>query len=303
MAQIDGMVKVLAEEQKVDDETKEFCSTEISKKDQEQKDTEDAISQSTAAIEEMTEESATLSAEIASLEKEIKDLDKAVVEATEQRKSEHAEFITFQTENNAAVELIEKAKNALNKFYRPRLYKEAPKRELTDEEKLLAASGRSDLIATVAPEVFAQVRSKDDVAPPPPPATWDAYQKKDGKSNGVMALMDMLMKELQDGITEAEHEEETAQKDYERLMSDSQASRAEMVESITAKEAAKAELDTSIVATKDKKASQEADLANVKQYLVELHAQCDFIIENYDMRKAARENEVEGLKNAKSVLP
>merc|ERR1719379_3026199 len=142
----------------------------------------------------------------------------------------------------------------------------------------------------------------DDAAPPPPPATWDAYQKKDGKSNGVMALMDMLLKELQDGITESEHEEETAQKDYERLMSDSQASRAEMVESITAKEAAKAELDSNIVATKDKKASQEADLANVKQYLLELHAQCDFIIENYDMRKAARETEVEGLKNAKSVL-
>merc|ERR1719379_2977896 len=142
----------------------------------------------------------------------------------------------------------------------------------------------------------------DDAAPPPPPATWDAYQKKEGKSNGVMALMDMLMKELQDGITESEHEEETAQKDYERLMSDSQASRATMVESITAKEAAKAELDTSIVATKDKKTSQEADLANVKQYLLDLHSKCDFIIENFDMRKAARENEVEGLKNAKSVL-
>ena len=41
---------------------------------------------------------------------------------------------------------------------------------------------------------------KDDAAPPPPPETWGAYQKKDGKSNGVLALMDMLIKELQDGI-------------------------------------------------------------------------------------------------------
>jgi septal ring factor EnvC (AmiA/AmiB activator) len=301
LAQIDGMVKVLGEEQKTDDETKAFCDKEISAKDAEQADTEEAIAQSTAAIEEMTEESATLASEIASLQKEIKDLDKAVAEATEQRKTEHAEFLQFQTENNAAVQLIEKAKNALNKFYRPNLHKEAPKRELTDEEKILAASGRSDMIATAAP-VFAQVQSTDDVAPPPPPATWDAYQKKDGKSNGVMALMDMLMKELADGITESEHEEETAQKDYERLMSDSQASREKMVESITSKEAAKAELDTSIVATKDKKTSQETDLANVKQYLMDLHAKCDFIIENFDMRKAARENEVEGLKNAKSVL-
>merc|ERR1719146_396990 len=177
LAQIDGMMKVLAEEQKTDDETKVFCSKEISTKDAEQKDTEEAIAQSTAAIEEMTEESATLASEIASLQKEIKDLDKADAEATEQRKTEHAEFLQFQTENNAAVQLIEKAKNALNKFYRPNLYKEAPKRELTEEEKILVASGQE--IPTTAP-VFAQVRSTDgdDAAPPPPPATWDAYQKK-----------------------------------------------------------------------------------------------------------------------------
>merc|ERR1719407_148774 len=302
LAQIDGMVKVLAEEQATDDETKAFCSKEIGAKDAEQADTEEAIAQSTAAIEDMTEESATLASEMASLQKEIKALNKAVAEATEQRKEEHSEFLTFQTENNAALQLIEKAKNALNKFYRPTLYKEAPKRELTDEEKILAASGRSDMIATVAPELIQAVFVQVHAAPPPPPATWDAYKKKDGKSNGVIGLMDMLLKELQDGITEAEHEEETAQKDYERLMSDSQASRAKMADSITTKEAAKADLDSKIVDEKDKKSSLEADLSNVKQYLAELHSQCDFIIENFDMRKAARENEVEGLKNAKSVL-
>ena len=37
-----------------------------------------------------------------------------VAEATEQRKAEHAEFLQFQTENNAAVQLIEKAKNHLS---------------------------------------------------------------------------------------------------------------------------------------------------------------------------------------------
>merc|ERR1719371_41573 len=103
----------------------------------------------------MTEESATLADEIASLQKEVKTLDKAVAEATEQRKEEHGEFITFQTENGAAVQLIEKAKNKLFKFYRPNQYKEAPKRELTDEEKILASSGRSDLIATDAPQMIA----------------------------------------------------------------------------------------------------------------------------------------------------
>merc|ERR1719217_1087173 len=124
------------------------------------------------------------------------------------------------------------------------MYKEAPTKELTEEEKILAASGRSDMIATAAPEyiagttqtVFAEIRrshSHDDAAPPPPPETWGAYQKKDGKSNGVMALMDMLLKELSGDLTSSENEEKTSQTDYERLMADSQASRSQNVASIT----------------------------------------------------------------------
>merc|ERR1712216_1054330 len=103
------------------------------------------------------------------------------------------------------------------------------------------------MIATDAPVMIAGttqtvfVQLKDDAAPPAPPATWDAYQKKDGKSNGVIALMEMLAKELEDGITTSKHEEETAKN----------------VESITTKEAAKADLDTKIEATKEKKVNQE----------------------------------------------
>merc|ERR1719353_2328048 len=174
MEQIDGMVKVLAAEQKEDDDTKAFCTTEIEKAEGEK-----GIAASAAAIEEMEDSAGVLASEIASLGKEIKALDKAVTEATEQRKEEHEDFITFQTENNAAVQLIEKANNRLFKFYRPNMYKEAPKRELTEEEKILAASGRSDMIATAAPEmiagtsiaamqtqVYAQLHQRSKAAPP-----------------------------------------------------------------------------------------------------------------------------------------
>merc|ERR1719310_1942086 len=310
LAQIDGMIKVLGDEQDDDDTQKAFCEKEISKSEKQQADTEEAIEVSGAAIDEMTSSSETLASEIKTLGEEIKALDKAVAEGTEQRKEEHADFLTFQTESNAAVQLIEKAKNRLFKFYRPTMYKEAPKRELTEEEKILAASGRSDMIATVAPElipgttqtVFAQVQVKDDAAPAPPPETWGAYQKKDGKSNGVIGLMEMLAKELQTDITEAEHDEETSQTDYERLMSESQKSREEKVGGITTKEAAKADLDMKLETTKEQKALQETELANIKTALHELHANCDFLLENYEVRKEARVNEIEGLKNAKSVL-
>merc|ERR1719163_1912350 len=239
LAMIDGMSTVLKEEQKNDDAQKAFCDKDLASSEKEQKDTTEAIDASEAFIEETQEASETTSDEIGALQKDIKALDKAVAEATEQRKEEHSEFLEFQTQSNAALQLIEKAKNRLYKFYRPNLHKEEPRRELTEEERLAVAAGGVDPrdaeeampkggIAGTGVTVFAQIRAVKE-APPPPPETWGAYQKKDGKSNGVVALMEMLVKELEGDMTEAENDEKTSQKDYERLMSDSQASRAQNV--------------------------------------------------------------------------
>ena len=39
-----------------------------------------------------------------------------------------------------------------------------------------------------------------------------------------------------------------------------------------------------------------------KQFISELHADCDWLISNYDSRKESRTNEIEALKKAKAVL-
>jgi len=309
---IDNMVGVLKQEQSDDDAQKEFCEKDMAKSEQEKKDIEGSLESSSAAIEETTAASAATADEIAGLQKEIKALDKAVADASEQRKAEHSEFVTYSSQNNAALQLIEKAKNRLVKFYRPNLHKEQAPKQLTDEEQILANSGRSDMIATDAPEmiagttqsVYVQIRSvsADAGAPPPPPETWGAYESKGAKSGGVLALMDMLTKELSGDMTQSKNDEETSQKDYERLMADSQAKRSENVESITSKEAAKADMDMKVESTKQQKSSQTAALGNTNDYIAQLHASCDFLTSNYDLRKAARSNEMESLKNAKSVL-
>merc|ERR1719262_718393 len=250
---IDGMVDVLTKEQGDDDTQKKFCDDEFKKSAQEKEDTEEALASLAASIEEMSATVSTLSSEIETLQAEIKALDKAVAEATEQRKSDHATFVQAQAENQAATQLIEVAKNKLNKFYRPNLYKAPQRRELTEEERLAVASGAPDPrdaeeaaaaqtgIAGTGIAVFAQIRSASNAAPPPPPETFGAYQKKDGKSNGVMQLMDNMVEDLKTEHSEAKHEEETAQKDYEDLMEASQKSRSKSAQSITEKESAKSE--------------------------------------------------------------
>merc|ERR1719424_667595 len=305
--QINGMVEVLGKEQVDDDEQKKFCAAEFTKSDAEQKDTEETLASLAASIEEMSATVATLKGEIDTLTTEIKALDKAVAEATEQRKEEHASFLQSQAESQAAVQLIEVAKNKLNKFYNPTLYKAPERRELTEEERIAVNSGAPDprdaeeaMAASQA--FFAQVRVASNAAPPPPPETFGAYKKKSGKSSGVIGLMDMMSGDLKTEMTEAEHAEEMAQKDYENLMAASQKTRTTNAESITQKESASATWTEKIENSKEEQASTTEALAKLAEYIAGLHGSCDFLVENYDARKEARTSEVEGLKNAKSVL-
>merc|ERR1719473_1375174 len=116
---IDDMVALLASEQGADDEKKAYCEAEIDKTEDEYKglveenaDLEKAIKDGNGMIE-------TLGEEIKTTTQGIKDLDSQVAEATKTRKEENAEFKQVMAEDNAAKELLKKAKNRLNQFYNP----------------------------------------------------------------------------------------------------------------------------------------------------------------------------------------
>merc|ERR1712157_31437 len=181
----------------------------------------------------MGEAVATMAQEMASLEAGIKALDKSVAEATAQRQAENAEFKALMAADTAAKEVLNFAKNRLNKFYNPKLYKPPPKAELSSGDRLYSNMGGE--LTTVAPggiagtgvAVFAQVsmhtHRKD--APAPPPATWGAYATKSQENTGVIAMIALLITDLEKEMTEAKTQEKDSQSDYAQLMKDSAAKR------------------------------------------------------------------------------
>merc|ERR1711972_1121994 len=177
--------------QKDDDDKKEYCVKQFDEADDKKKGLERSISDLETVISESKEVIATLTDEIAALKAGIVALDKAVAEATEQRKAENADYKDLMQSDTAAKELILFAKNRLNKFYNPKLYKAPPKRQLSEGDQIYENNG-GDIpqeaaggIAGTGIEAFVQVASKE--APPPPPATAAAYSKKSQESNGVIA--------------------------------------------------------------------------------------------------------------------
>merc|ERR1719293_316222 len=243
------------------------------------------------------------------LEAGIKALDKAVVEATAQRKDENADYKELTMNNNNAKEVLMWAKNRLNKFYNPKLYKPAPKRDLDEAEQITVNFGGT--VTTAAPGGIADTgigfvqlsaHSKGSAAPPPPPETFGPYTKKTGESAGVLSMIDLLIKDLDKEIAEAEVEEKNSQEAYERLMADAGEKRAQDAKAVTAKSSAKAEQTESLAAEKDTKTGTGKELMATLKVISSLHAECDWLIQYFQVRKDARIGEIESLQQAKAVL-
>merc|ERR550514_84677 len=103
-------------------------------------------------------------------------------------------------------------------------------------------------------------------------------------------------------MTEAETEEKNSQEEYEQMMDDSAKKRAEDSKAITEKESAKAELEEDLTSAEGEKETTQEELGATKEYESQLHSECDWLLENFELRKTARADEVTALKNAKAVL-
>merc|ERR1712224_1043424 len=123
------------------------------------------------------------------------------------------------------------------------------------------------------------------VAPPPPPETFGAYSKKSEESGGVIAMIDLLVKDLDKEMTEASAEEKDAQSDYERFMKESADKRAEDSKSLADKTAAKADMEAQLEKQKTEKAATTKELGATLAYIASLHAECDWLVQYAGVRK------------------
>merc|ERR1719409_1092324 len=305
------MLEGLKKEQVDDDNKKEYCSVQFDSLDDKKKSLERSVSDSEKAIEDSTEAIATLTSEIEALAAGIKALDKSVAEASEARKEENADFTTLIAQDTAAKELLGVAKNRLNKFYNPKLYVAPPKRELSEEDRIVVNMGGTAPptpapggIAGTGITVFADVSVHDQTvtAPPPPPDAPGPFKKKSEESNGVIQMMDMLVADLDKEMTVATQEEKDAQADYEQMTKDAAAKRAEDSKSLSDKEAMKADTEAQLQGHEDDKAASSSELTATLQVIGATHAECDWLIQYFEMRKEARDGELDSLSKAKAVL-
>jgi len=314
---IDDMVKLLKEEQVNDENVQKNCNENFRTSEADRKTSNAKIKSLAASIDQFNAQIAEGKEVVAKKQEEIVQLEKATKEATEQRRADNTEFIETLQLNTSAIQLIEKAKNKLNKFYNPGQYKAPEERDLTEEERLLKGAG-ADIGDTTASKTiqgtgqsttimdvqvsFLQLGKGAAPSLAPPPESYGEHKAKGQKSNSVISLLNLLVEDLKKQNLEAEHNEKTAQKEYETLMVDAANSTADANKAISENQAAVAEAEGSLNQSDEEKTAEETNLEELKAENKRLHEECDFILANFEERRENRTKEIDGLATAKSIL-
>jgi septal ring factor EnvC (AmiA/AmiB activator) len=298
---IDAMVVTLEKEQADDESKKAYCDKEFDKSDDKKKSLELSIADSATAMDELEGSIAALAEEMKDLEAGIKDLDNSLAEATTLRKEENAAYKQLVSEDSMAKEVLQWAKNRLNKFYNPKLYKAPPAPELSAEDSIYSAMGGAlptempsgiagTGIGAAASLVQVSAHSQHKRAP------------KTEESTGVIAMIDLLIADLDKELQESKVSESDAQADYETFMAGAKEKRAADSKALTEKGAAKAEAEEALQAETSKQGETKTALMETEEYIAALHGECDWILKFYDVRKEARDSEIDALGKAKAVL-
>merc|ERR1719420_1577735 len=136
--------------------------------------------------------------------------------------------------------------------------------------------------------VQTSARAQQPAGPPPPPG-FKKYEKSSG-AGGVMGMLEQIIGETKTMEADAVKAETDAQKAYESFVKDANASMEEKVRDITNKSEEEA-LATAL-----------NELQELMNENADLHKSCDFTLDNFDARQAALDQEMDGLREAKSVL-
>merc|ERR1719476_721982 len=103
-------------------------------------------------------------------------------------------------------------------------------------------------------------------------------------------------------MTEAETTEKDSQADYEQAMKDAAEKRAADTKTLADKQKAKAETEADTESKTEEKGATTKTLLATLEHIQSLHAECDWLIQYFQVRKEARTGEIESLTTAKAVL-
>lgn len=290
------MIQKLVEEAEADATHKGFCDTEMSTNKQ-TRDKKTAQSEElTADIEELTAEISKLATEITELGAELAALDAAVKEATDERFAEKSKNTDTISDAKAGAAAVAQALAILKDFYEKAA---VPVEQPAPQQGPIAYDNRALQILKTASggASFIQINAHNKLGPEMESGSYTGMA-----NGGVLGLMEVCQSDFEKLLAETESAEADSVKVYDEFMADSAQDKAVKETDQKHKVAEKSTKESDkATAMKDLRITQE-ELHAAMQYYEKLKPDCEVKVMSYAEKKAAREAEIESLKEALEIL-
>merc|ERR1719231_1389246 len=135
-----------------------------------------------------------------------------------------------------------------------------------------------------------------------PEATFSSASSGGSETTGIVGIIENIKQDLEEEMAKGKDEEAKALQAYKDTLKESQESMAAMEKKIASMEVESAET-TKLVADKQETwDAKKKDHDNNDAYLKEIAVECDWMDDNFEPRKTARDSEIAGLDDAKGAL-
>jgi len=268
---INDMVAALTQEKADEIKHKDFCVEEFNSNqlatEKKTREKEELVAQ----IEDLEMNIKQLTADLDSLKSQITEMKIQMKRAGEDREKENKEFQMTVADQRATQKLLQAALEILKGFY--------DKKNTTFDKVSLLQKRQS-----------------------PPPMTGFKDYSKNKQSGGVMGMIQSIITDAKAMENEAIVDEENAQKGYEDFVKETNNSIDAKTAEIIEKTEENAKAKENHVEKTEAKDNAVDELDELSEANGELHASCDFVMKNFELRQSSRDEEIEALKQAMAIL-
>merc|ERR1719327_1217248 len=258
------MIAKLEAEAKAEATEKAYCDEEMSKTEAKKSELEGVVAKLTSKIDLAAAKSAELKEEVKVLESELAAIAKQQAEMDAIRAEEKAAYDTAKADLELGISGVQKALGVLKDYYG-------------------AKAGDFD--------AFMQQPAKPKL-----------HAKAEGAGGSIIDILEVVESDFTKNLAAEETQEEDAIEVYEKTTQDNKLATTSKTQDVKYKTQEYKGLDKSISELTGERENTNTELEAVLEYYAKLKDRCIAKPETYEERKARREQEIAGLKEALEIL-
>jgi chromosome segregation ATPase len=267
---ITDMISKLESEAKSESTEKAYCDEELAKTAAKKEELQAQVTKLSSKIDLAAAKSAGLKEDVKALQAQLAALSKEQAEMDSVRAEEKAAYDTAKADLELGISGVQKALGVLRDYY--------------------ANAGSAALVQGNFDAFMQQ------------PAAPQGHNKAGGAGGSIIDILEVVESDFSKNLAAEESQEATSAADYEKTTQENKLSKTMKSQDVKYKVKEHKALDKSISDLSGDRETTNTELSAVLEYDAQIKGRCIAKPESYEERKARRTAEVEGLKEALSIL-